>query len=40
MPLHITELAPQVFAEGNIRPYNTVYALMLRVHGTVSLQHM
>jgi len=37
---HITYLAPEVFAEGNIRPYNIGYALMLTLYGTVSLQHI
>jgi len=38
LPLHITEHAPAVFAEGNNRPYNIDYALMLILYETVSLQ--
>jgi hypothetical protein len=38
LPMHITEHAPEMFAEGNIRPYNIGYALMLALYGTVSLQ--
>jgi len=38
LPLHITEHVPEVFAEGNIKPYNIGYALMLTLYGTVGLQ--
>jgi len=38
LPLHITEHGPEVFAEGNIKPYNIDYALRLTLYGTVSLQ--
>jgi len=38
LPLNITEHAPEVFAGGNVRPYNIGYALMLTLYGTVSMQ--
>jgi len=38
LPQHITENAPEVFAEGNNRPYNIDYTLMLTLYGTVNLQ--
>jgi hypothetical protein len=33
LPLRIREHAPEVFAEGNIRPYDIGYALMLTLMG-------
>jgi hypothetical protein len=38
LPLNTTEHVPEVFAEGNVRPYNIGYALILTLYGTVSLQ--
>ena len=37
LPLNVTEHMPEVFREGNIRPYNIGYALMLTLFGKVSL---